>query len=126
MGAAMGAMSATLVGHYPWFYTNNRLRESLPQFDFVCGKYVRNAVIGFFSAAVSETCSSWLRVFQMLRQPPLLPSCYMYMPCYMPPGHLIFLNELFGRGLQTRILTNGLQGAMFTISWRAIAEYLSK
>merc|ERR1719305_2017618 len=50
---AMGAMTATWVGHYPWFYTNNQLRESLPAFDMPGGKHVRNAVIGFASAAVS-------------------------------------------------------------------------
>merc|ERR1719199_2239834 len=47
---AVGAMTATWVGHYPWFYTNNQLQESLPKFDFLYGKYVRNAVIGFASA----------------------------------------------------------------------------
>merc|ERR1719199_1404896 len=47
---AVGAMSATWVGHYPWFYTNNQLSASMPAFDFTYGKYVRNAVIGFASA----------------------------------------------------------------------------
>merc|ERR1712061_54185 len=61
---SVGAMSATWVGHYPWFYTNNQLREVLPQFDFIYGKYVRNAVIGFASAAVSDTCSNSLRVLK--------------------------------------------------------------
>merc|ERR1719424_264418 len=47
---AIGAMTATWVGHYPWFYTNNQLRESLPQFDFMpYGKHARNACIGFAS-----------------------------------------------------------------------------
>merc|ERR1711904_708913 len=65
---AVGAMTATWVGHYPWFYTNNQLRESLPAFDFAYGKYVRNAVIGFCSAAVSDTCSNSLRVLKTTRQ----------------------------------------------------------
>ena len=30
---ALGAMSATFVGHYPWFYTYNKLNESLPVYD---------------------------------------------------------------------------------------------
>jgi len=33
---------------------------------------------------------------------------------------------LFGRGLKTRILANGIQGAMFTILWRAFADMLEK
>merc|ERR1712060_563110 len=34
---AVGAMTATWVGHYPWFYTNNQLREVLPPFEFTYG-----------------------------------------------------------------------------------------
>merc|ERR1711933_440585 len=74
---AVGAMSATWVGHYPWFYTNNQLRESMPQFDFMYGKYVRNAVIGFCSATVSDTCSNSLRVLKTTRQTSLEPISYM-------------------------------------------------
>lgn len=121
---ALGAMSATWVGHYPWFYTNNQLRESLPQFDFAYGKYVRNAVIGFASAAVSDTCSNSLRVLKTTRQTALEPVGYM------ESAKQIIAKDgyagLFGRGLKTRIVTNGIQGALFTIGWRAISEYLNK
>merc|ERR1719356_2148760 len=121
---AVGAMTATWVGHYPWFYTNNQLRESMPQFDFMYGKYVRNAVIGFASAAVSDTCSNSLRVLKTTRQTALEPVGYL------DSAKQIIEKEgyagLFGRGLGTRILTNGIQGALFTIGWKAIAEYLNK
>merc|ERR1719384_2563554 len=121
---AVGAMTATWVGHYPWFYTNNQLRETLPQFDFMYGKYVRNACIGFASAAVSDTCSNLLRVLKTTRQTALEPISYM------DSAKQIIAAEgyagLFGRGLKTRIITNGVQGALFTIGWRAIAEYLNK
>jgi len=120
----VATMSATWVGHYPWFYTNNQLRESLPTFDFAYGKYVRNAVIGFASAAVSDTCSNSLRVLKTTRQTSLEPVGYL------ESAKSIIEKEgmagLFGRGLGTRILTNGLQGALFTIGWRAISEYLNK
>lgn len=121
---AVGAMTATWVGHYPWFYTNNQLRESLPQFDFMYGKYVRNACIGFASAAVSDTCSNSLRVLKTTRQTALEPVGYMESAKQIiaADGYA----GLFGRGLKTRILTNGVQGALFTIGWRAIAEYLNK
>jgi len=121
---AVGAMTATWVGHYPWFYTNNQLREVLPQFDFTYGKYVRNAVIGFASAAVSDTCSNSLRVLKTTRQTALEPVSYM------DSAKSIIAKEgyagLFGRGLSTRILTNGVQGALFTIGWKAISEMLNK
>jgi hypothetical protein len=121
---AVGAMTATWVGHYPWFYTNNQLRESLPQFDFMYGKYVRNACIGFASAAVSDTCSNSLRVLKTTRQTSLEPVSYLESAkSIIEKGGIA---ELFGRGLKTRILTNGIQGALFTVGWRAISEMLNK
>merc|ERR1719333_929359 len=121
---AVGAMTATWVGHYPWFYTNNQLRESLPAFDFAYGKYVRNACIGFASAAVSDTCSNSLRVLKTTRQTALVPISYKdaAMNIIEKEGYA----GLFGRGLSTRILTNGIQGALFTIGWKAIQEILDK
>lgn len=121
---AVGAMTATWVGHYPWFYTNNQLRESMPQFDFMYGKYVRNAVIGFASAAVSDTCSNSLRVLKTTRQTSLEPVSYAESAKQIIQAE--GLAGLFGRGLKTRILTNGVQGAMFTVGWRAISEMLNK
>jgi len=121
---AVGAMTATWVGHYPWFYTNNQLREVLPPFEFMFGKYVRNAVIGFASAAVSDCCSNSLRVLKTTRQTALEPVSYM------ESAKMIIEKEgyagLFGRGLGTRILTNGIQGALFTVGWKAIAELMNK
>merc|ERR1712187_277386 len=121
---ALGAMSATWVGHYPWFYTNNQLRESMPQFGFPYGKYVRNAVIGFASAAVSDTCSNSLRVLKTTRQTSLEPVSYAESARQIIQAEGVA--GLFGRGLKTRILTNGIQGALFTVGWRAISEMLSK
>jgi len=117
-------MTATWVGHYPWFYTNNQLRTSLPQFDFMYGKYVRNACIGFCSAAVSDSISNSLRVLKTTRQTSLVPVSYLDSAKQIVEKE--GLGGLFGRGLKTRILTNGLQGAMFTIGWKAIAEFMDK
>merc|ERR1719446_673831 len=121
---ALGAMTATWVGHYPWFYTNNQLREVLPPFEFTYGKYVRNAAIGFASAAVSDCCSNSLRVLKTTRQTSTEPIGY-----YASAKQIVDaegLAGLFGRGLKTRILTNGIQGALFTVGWKAIAEMMNK
>jgi hypothetical protein len=119
---AMGAMTATWVGHYPWFYTNNQLQVGMPKFDFMFGKYIRNAVIGFISAAVSDCCSNSLRVLKTTRQTAMEPISYK------DAATQIIEKEgwagLFGRGLKTRILTNGIQGALFTIGWKAIQEII--
>ena len=54
-----GAMSATFVGHYPWFYTNNYLNSVIPKYDRTENLpmfLARNAFVGFCSSAVSDTC----------------------------------------------------------------------
>merc|ERR1719191_421216 len=100
------------------------LRASMPEFDFMYGKYVRNAVIGFASAAVSDTCSNSLRVLKTTVQTSLTPISYK------DAANEIIEKEglagLFGRGLKTRILTNGVQGALFTVLWKAISEMMDK
>ena len=55
-----GAMSATFVGHYPWFYTNNYLNSVIPKYDRTENLpmfLARNAFVGFCSSAVSDTCA---------------------------------------------------------------------
>jgi len=123
---SLGAMSATWVGHFPWFATNNWLRENVPTepFDFTYGKLVRNGMIGFASSCVSDTCSNSLRVLKTTRQTALEPISYKEAATQIiaKDGLLGF----FGRGLKTRILTNGMQGAFFTVGWRAIQERLDQ
>jgi hypothetical protein len=47
---AIAAMSATFVGHYPWFATHNMLNELLPQYESMWGNLGRNALMGFCSS----------------------------------------------------------------------------
>ena len=121
---SMGAMSATWVGHFPWFFTNNYLTKTLPKFEFEHGKYVRNAFIGFCSSVVSDSISNSLRVVKTTKQTSVEPVTY-------PQAVKMILAKdgyigLFGRGLKTRIATNGLQGMIFSVGWRAIQEELDR
>jgi hypothetical protein len=34
--------------------------------------------------------------------------------------------ELFGRGLKTRLLANGMQGIMFSIMWKYLDDVMRK
>jgi len=123
---SLGAMSATWVGHFPWFATNNYLRENVPHepFNFMYGKLLRNAGIGFASSCISDTCSNSLRVLKTTRQTSLEPISYKdAATTIIKKDGLI---GFFGRGLKTRILTNGMQGAFFTVGWRAIQERLDQ
>lgn len=121
---SMGAMSATWVGHFPWFFTNNYLTKTLPQFEFEKGKYVRNALIGFCSSVVSDTISNSLRVVKTTKQTSTDPVTYpqAVKNILAKDGYI----GLFGRGLKTRIATNGMQGMIFSVGWRAIQEELDR
>lgn len=121
---SMGAMSATWVGHFPWFFTNNYLTKTLPPFEFEHGKYVRNAFIGFCSSVVSDTISNSLRVVKTTKQTSVEPVTYpqAVRNILAKDGYV----GLFGRGLKTRIATNGMQGMFFSVAWRAIQEELER
>jgi hypothetical protein len=121
---SMGAMSATWVGHFPWFFTNNYLTKTLPQFEFQHGKYVRNGFIGFCSSVVSDTISNSLRVVKTTKQTSKDPITYRQAVSSIlaKDGYV----GLFGRGLKTRIATNGIQGMLFSVGWRAIQEELDR
>jgi len=119
---SLAAMGATFVGHYPWFFTHNYLSQNLPTFDFTYGKYVRNAGIGFVASVVSDSLSNSIRVLKTTKQTAVVPMTYpeAFHGIIKKDGYL----GLLGRGLGTRILTNGMQGMMFSVGWKAIQDLL--
>mmetsp|Transcript_37558 Transcript_37558/g.38996 ORF Transcript_37558/g.38996 Transcript_37558/m.38996 type:complete len:256 (+) Transcript_37558:114-881(+) len=117
----VASMSATFVGHYPWFLVYNVLNKKIPKYDDVLyKKLTRNALIGFCSAVTSDTCSNSLRVIKTTKQ------TYHTQISYSEAVKMVIEKDgvkgLFGRGLSTRIATNGLQGMLFTVLWRAFEE----
>ena len=121
----MASMSATFVGHYPWFLTYNILNDKLPNYDKNSYKqFIRNGFIGFNAAIISDTCSNSLRVIKTSRQ------TYAENISYRDTIKNIVKQDgyqgLFGRGLKTRILTNGLNGIIFTICWKYIEQTYNK
>ncbi|EER08193.1 conserved hypothetical protein [Perkinsus marinus ATCC 50983] len=118
----LGAMAATWVGHYPWFVTHNTLNAHLPEFNFKHGKYVRNALLGFCSSFVSDCISNSLRVLKTTKQTSQVPLSYpqAVRDIVAKDGYA----GLFGRGLATRIITNGMQGMFFSVMWKAFQETL--
>ena len=61
---ALATSSATFVGHFPWFFVRNHLNETLPVYDDISRKFLRNAGIGFAASIVSDTLSNSLRVIK--------------------------------------------------------------
>jgi hypothetical protein len=112
------------VGHYPWFFVYNYLSEVLPRRQDTLGKLSRSALIGFCASAVSDTCSNSIRVIKVYKQSNTEAISY-------PEALRRVIKEdglggLFGRGLKTKIIANGLQGLMFSVLWKYIDDAFFK
>ncbi|OAX38228.1 mitochondrial carrier [Rhizopogon vinicolor AM-OR11-026] len=117
---ALATAAATFVGHYPWFGTYNYLDAVLPLPVTILQKLLRSAVIGFAASIASDTISNSLRVVKTYRQVNATRIGYTEAAYAVIAADGI--KGLFGRGLKTRILANGLQGIMFSILWKLFLD----
>ena len=119
---ALGSASATFVGHYPWFLTYNFLQEYMGEQKSISGKLCKNAFIGFMASAVSDTCSNSIRVLKTYRQTSTEKISYYNSAKIIIEKNGIF--SLFGRGLKVKIISNGIQGALFSVLWKMIEKQM--
>lgn len=119
---SLASASATFVGHYPWFFTYNFLSEKIPKQDTQVAELGRRAILGFCSSAVSDTCSNSIRVVKVYKQSSTESISYpqVVKNVIQESG----LRGLFLRGLETKILANGMQGILFSILWKQFEEVL--
>ena len=113
---ALAQAAATAAGHFPWFLTYNALESALPIVESpdVWLSLVRSAVLGFSASCVSDCVSNSLRVIKTTRQ----TSDESYPEIVRTIVEQDGVWGLLGRGLQTRLLTNAIQGALFSVLWR--------
>eukprot|EP00607_Mallomonas_marina_P010049 CAMPEP_0182419682 /NCGR_PEP_ID=MMETSP1167-20130531/4082_1 /TAXON_ID=2988 /ORGANISM="Mallomonas Sp, Strain CCMP3275" /LENGTH=255 /DNA_ID=CAMNT_0024594735 /DNA_START=348 /DNA_END=1112 /DNA_ORIENTATION=+ len=134
---SLASAAATTVGHFPWFFTYNSLSSVLPTSKMISElaasdaetqsvlllaalssvsplvlDLMRSALIGLCASSVSDLCSNSLRVLKTSRQTSQTDSSYLNIAksIIQQDG----LTGLLGRGLQTRLLSNALQGMMFS------------
>ncbi|KAI5116637.1 hypothetical protein M0805_002400 [Coniferiporia weirii] len=117
---AFATAAATFVGNYPWFATYNYLDENLPSPHSVTQRLARQAFIGFCASVISDTVSNSLRVVKTYRQ--VNETRISYISAARAVVATDGLKGLFGRGLKTRILANGLQGLMFSVLWKLFLD----
>jgi len=111
--------AATAAGHFPWFFTFNLLNENIPAVsssEELLLSLSRAAVIGMLASCVSDCVSNGLRVIKTTKQTAQKEMSY-------PDVVAMIVKEdgvtgLLGRGLQTRLLTNAIQGALFSVLWK--------
>mmetsp|Transcript_25024 Transcript_25024/g.56302 ORF Transcript_25024/g.56302 Transcript_25024/m.56302 type:complete len:304 (-) Transcript_25024:451-1362(-) len=123
----MGVVTATFVGHYPWFYTRNQLSAVLPKYDRkteLLSYLGVNGLIGFCASAVSDTCSNSIRVLKTTKQ--TSEEAITYMGAFNRVVSKDGISGLMFRGLQTKIISNGLQGLLFNVLWSVIKDAMAE
>ena len=106
-----------IIGHYPWFLMHNYLDKYLPiSENSIILNLMRNAFIGFASSCFSDTISNSIRVLKTSKQTEEGKKGYkeIYEEIKKKEGN----KGIFIRGLNTRLITNGIQGLMFNIMWK--------
>ena len=122
----IASASATMVGHYPWFVTNNYLDFYIPKVDPREEKLkflARGAFIGFVCTLVSDTISNSIRVIKTVKQ--THHEQITYKQAVAEVLEKDGLSGLFLRGLKTKLMTNGVQGVIFSVAWRYFEFKLS-
>lgn len=121
---AVAAATATFTGSYPFWATYNTLQKSVPKYEDTSKKLLRSAGIGFASSFVSDSISNPLRVIKTCRQTNAdTVSYFQTIKTIVDKEGIV---GLWGRGLKTRILTNGMQAMMFTVMWNQIMDLMKK
>ena len=120
----LATILVTITGYYPWFFVHNYLDTLISYSKSHWVNHIRSALIGFLASAVSDTISNFIRVIKTVKQSNIseigASSTYydIIIQIYSEGGLMAFI----GRGLLTRILTNGLQSMLFTVLWKIFAN----
>ncbi|XP_065196485.1 uncharacterized protein LOC135827974 [Sycon ciliatum] len=116
----LAAASATAVGHWPWFVTYNYLDLYLPwNHGTAMQKVLRNAFIGIAASFVSDVSSNGIRVLKTYRQTYPEPIGYWVAFSKIRAEYGLFgWQGFFFRGLQTRIVSHGINSMVFTVAWK--------
>jgi hypothetical protein len=116
-------LAASFVGHYPWFTVFNTLQANWPKYDDRASTLCRNAAIGFVASVSSDTVSNSLRVIKTCRQTNETMSYKQIVDKVIAEDGYA---GLFGRGLKTRVIANGMQGLMFSVLYKMFEEQFMK
>jgi hypothetical protein len=119
------AFSSTLIGHYPWFVTYNYLTHYFPESkeDSTLDKLTKRATIGLGASVISDTSSNFIRVIKTIKQTSGNTLSYNQTVKYLyeKEGY----SWIF-RGLKTKIMTNSINGIMFSITWKYYQDLFNK
>lgn len=121
---AFASAAATGVAYFPWYLTFRLLSDAIEVPDSLLSQVVRNGFIGLVASFAADLASNGIRVLKTTKQ---ASASHDVAPTYKEALSKIVAKDgvlglLFGRGLPTRMLANGLQSILFTIVWRYLYE----
>lgn len=116
------SFTAGLLGHFPFFLTVNWVTHAVPLDDdaHVLQKLGRNGGMGFAAAMCSDVVTNGFKIIATNKQ-----TNKSHLTYYETAKKIVRrdgLPALVTRGLKTRILGNGLQGATFVVLWKGMEE----
>merc|ERR1719506_807159 len=114
-----GNYVSNVVGGYPWFTVMNFLSQWIAVPDVALLKLIRSAFLGACASSVSDLVSNSIRVIKTKKQTHEKADI-SYLQATQEIIDKDGVSGVLFRGLETRILTNGLQGAFFTVMWKYI------
>lgn len=85
---------------------------------------MRSAVIGFMCTLVSDTISNSIRVVKTVKQTSTVQISYR-----QTIEEIISKDGVWGllfRGLQTKLLTNAIQGVAFSVAWKYLSYVMER
>lgn len=117
---ATASFTAGLLGHFPFFCTVNLISNAVPLPDDVTTmqKIGRNGGMGFLASMCSDVVTNGFKIVATYKQTSKTSRSY-----YETARNIIKADGIFAivtRGLKTRLLGNGLQGATFVLLWKEI------
>ncbi|OLP90193.1 hypothetical protein AK812_SmicGene28268 [Symbiodinium microadriaticum] len=120
---AIANFAGNWVGNYPYFVVFNALDSAWTAPSDPMMRIVRTGVMGMCSSITSDTVSNSFRVLKTIRQSS--EEAEGYLEAAQRVIQRDGLTGLLGRGLETRLLVNVLQGTFFTIIWKLVEEKLN-
>jgi len=115
-----GNYLANVMGNYPWFTTMNYLTRVVPVPSSPVLQMTRNAMNGAISSCVSDLVANSIRVIKTKKQTHER-SDISYFEAAKEVSDKDGVYGIFFRGLETRMMTNIIQTAFFTVMWKAIS-----
>ena len=123
---AAASFTAGVLGHFPFFFTVNWISQAVPLTEdaSLLQKLGRNGGMGFLAAMCSDVATNGFKIIATNKQTNKMNVSY-----YDTAKKIVRrdgLPALVTRGLKTRMIGNGLQGAMFVVLWKGIEERISR